>query len=288
MSAPTVTHPGERLASYFDKFFTTVVGLSTLGASISFSKIVQTPVTPWVDYGVGIVTIQNYVSISFLLLVVDLALASAAASALSFYRPRAVSYFGTKDSHERRIVMWWATLVSVVLFSLLFTAFIFLGLVVAAYTGPIGWVAVGFSAMFGLVFLGVIVWQSPIGSPPPEEVLRRHHQHHQYHQEESFHEFPSPEKHQVLTPPGFGGDDYFYGEETIVQGGRYRDGSPTRVVPPTMPVIDPVVPPYTADLRRLRSLRASEESRYRAKAEMPPEEWKEVSDYRTYGHSSGY
>src|SRR3982074_2408713 len=110
MSAPTVTHPGERLASYFDKFFTTIVGVSTLGASISFSKVVQTPVEPWVDYGVGIVTIQNYVSIGFLLLVVDLALASAAASALSLYRPQAVSYFGTKDSHERRIVMWWATL----------------------------------------------------------------------------------------------------------------------------------------------------------------------------------
>ncbi|KIN06269.1 hypothetical protein OIDMADRAFT_176359 [Oidiodendron maius Zn] len=286
MSNPPAPHPGERLASYFEKFFTTVVGVATLGASLSFAKIVQTPVQPWIDYGVTTVTIQNYLSIAFLLLIIDLALTSASASALSLYRPQAVNYFGTTDSHERRIVMWWATAVSVVLFGLLFTSFIFLGLVVAAYTGPIGWVAVGFASLFGLIFLGVIVWQSPIGSPSPEEVLRReHHKHH--HHEESFHEFPSPEKGQDLTPPDFGGEDYFYGEEPTIQD-RYRDGSPTRMPANTMPFVDPVVPPYTADLRRLRSLKTSEESRYQAKNERPREDWKEASEFRTYGHSPRY
>src|SRR5260221_128986 len=59
MSNPA-PHPGERLASYFEKFFTTVVGVATLGASLSFARIVQTPVEPWIDYGVTTVTIQIY------------------------------------------------------------------------------------------------------------------------------------------------------------------------------------------------------------------------------------
>jgi hypothetical protein len=281
MSAAQATHPGERLASYFDKFFTTIVGISTLGASISFAKVVQTPVNPWVDFGVDIVTIQNRISIAFVLLLIDLALTSAAASALSLYRPQAVQYFGTADSHKRRIVMWWATLVSIMLFGLVFTAFIFLGTVMAAYTGPIGWVAVAFTSIFGFATLGVIVWQSPIGSPSPEEVLRRLHQH-----EEQKHEFPSPEKRHELTPPEFEGDDYFYGEETTIQG-QYRDGSPTRTNP-AMPFIEPVVPLYTTDLRRLRSLRTSEESRYGGKGERTREEWKEVPDFRTYGRPPMY
>lgn len=287
MSTPPAQHPGERLANFFDKFFTTIVGVSTLGASISFSKIVSTPVKPWVDYGHSEVSIQNNLSIAFLLLVVDLALTSAAASALSLYRPQAVNYFGMSDSHHRRVVMWWATLVSIVLFSLVFAAFIFLGLVVAAYAGPIGWVVVGFTSLFGLFVLGVIVWQSPIGSPSPEEVRRRHQQH--QHEEETFHGFPSPEKQLELAPPGgFAGDEYFYGEETVEQD-RYRDGSPTRLNnTPMMPFVDPVVPHYTADLRRLRSVRASDDSRYYARSERPREELKEVSDVHTYAQSARY
>jgi hypothetical protein len=147
MPAPQPVHPGERLAAYFDKFFTTIVGISTLGASLSFTRVVSAPVQPWIDHGIPLIDIQNNFAIAFLLLVADLALTSAAASALSLYRPQAVDYFGRADSHRRRIVMWWATFVSVVLFGLVFTAFIFLGLVVAAYSGPIGWIAVGFTAL---------------------------------------------------------------------------------------------------------------------------------------------
>lgn len=273
--------PGERLATFFDKFFTTIVGISTLGASISFSKVVSTPVKPWVDYGASEVSIQNNLSIAFLLLLIDLAITSAAASALSLYRPQAVKYFGTSDSHRRRVVMWWATVVSVVLFSLVFAAFIFLGLVVAAYTGPIGWVTVGFISIFGFFVLGVIVWQSPIGSPSPEEIVRR------LQHDESYHEFPSPEKTHDLTPSGFAGDDYFYDNETAVQD-QYRDRSPTKLNTTPMPFIDPVVPPYTADLRRLRSVRTSDDSRYATRSERPREEWQEVSELRTYTQSPRY
>jgi len=64
--------------------------------------------------------------------------------------------------------MWWATVVSSVLFGILMAAFVFLGLVVVAYAGPVGWAAVGATAFFGTLGFGSIVWQSPIGSNPPE------------------------------------------------------------------------------------------------------------------------
>lgn len=278
MSSPTAQHPGERLAAYFDKFFTTIVGICTLGASLSFAKIVQTPVKPWVDYGVSEIAIQNYLSIAFLLLVMDLAITSAAASALSLYRVQAISYFGTADSHERRIVMWWATLVSTVLFGMLLTAFIFLSLVVTAYTGAIGWVAVAFSSLFGLGTMAVIVWQSPIGSPPVQEPM--------IHSDESFLGYPSPTKNEEITPPELADrDDYFYNDRLSNQG-QYTDGG--LHMGSTAPFIDPVVPPYMADLRRLRSVRASQDSRYRREDDRPRGDWKEAPEYQTYENRSRY
>jgi hypothetical protein len=88
MVDPPKKHPGERLASYFDSFFKTIVGVSTFGASVTFTKIISTPVTPWIDYGYSKDTIQNYLAISWLLFILDLAVTSFAASALSLYQPQ--------------------------------------------------------------------------------------------------------------------------------------------------------------------------------------------------------
>jgi hypothetical protein len=273
MSSPpaALDHPGERLAVYFERFFTTIVSISTLGASLSFSKVVSTPITPWDDHGISSSSVQSYLSISFLLLTMDIALTSAAASALSLYRPQAVRFFGTADSHDRRVVMWWASLVSAVLLGLLLSAFLFLSLVIAAYTGAVGWAAVAFTSLFSLGGLVVIVWQSPIGSPPPEESGGRRG-------EDPLTPYRSPEKTQ---PTGFAGDDYYYADE---RQGLYMDGGLSRTN--TLPPIDPVVPHYTADLRRLRSVRASEDSRYGGRGERPREDWK--SEFRSYANSPGY
>jgi hypothetical protein len=65
MVDPPKKHSGERLPSYFDSFFKTIVGVSTFGASVTFSKIISTPVTPWIDYGFSKDNIQNYLAISW-------------------------------------------------------------------------------------------------------------------------------------------------------------------------------------------------------------------------------
>ena len=123
-------HPGERLANYFDNFFKTIVGISTLGASLTFSKILSSPVKPFQQFGYSEYDAQWYLSVSWLLFLLDLAFTSFFATMLSLYRPQAIKAFGKKLTHDRWVVMWYATCVSALLFSLVIAAAIFLGLVV--------------------------------------------------------------------------------------------------------------------------------------------------------------
>ena len=157
--------PGERLASYFENFFRTVVGIATLGASLTFSKIVQAPVEPFHDYGYSGRQIQYLLAASWLLFVLALAFTSFIASALSLWRPQAVKAFGTSDNEQRNKVLWFASGVTTLLYGLLVAAFLTLALVVVAYVGPVGWVAFVFFLLFGFLGFGVIVWRSPIEWP---------------------------------------------------------------------------------------------------------------------------
>jgi hypothetical protein len=159
---PKLAHPGERLASYFENFFKTVIGIATLGASITFSKIIQTPVAPFDNFGYSKYTIQWFLAISWLLFVLALAFTSFFASLLSLYRPQAVKAFGSRVSSERRKVMWYVTLVSSLLYGLTIGAFVFVSLVVVGYAGAVGWTTVGFCVIFGVGGFGTIIYQSPI------------------------------------------------------------------------------------------------------------------------------
>lgn len=159
---PKPAHPGERLASYFENFFRTVIGIATLGASITFAKIVQAPVAPFDNFGYSKYDIQWFLAISWLLFVLALAFTSAFASLLSLYRPQAVKAFGSKATSERRKVMWYVTLVSILLFGLTIGAFVFASLVVVGYAGAVGWVTIGFCIVFGVGGFGTIIYQSPI------------------------------------------------------------------------------------------------------------------------------
>lgn len=164
-AGPSGKHPGDRLASYFENFFRTVVGIATLGASITFSKIVQSPVAPFHSYGFSTKEIQYLVATSWLLFVLALAFTSFFASALSLWRPQAVAAFGIQNGTERKKVLWFAAAVSALLFGLAVAAFLTLELVVVAYAGPVGWVAVVFTVFFALLGYGCIIWQSPLEWP---------------------------------------------------------------------------------------------------------------------------
>lgn len=158
-------HPGERLASYFDNFFRGIIGITTLGASITFSTIVQSPVPPFRDYGISPQGAQYLLATSWLLFALTLAFTSFFASALSLWRPQAIAAFGDPHGEARRKVLWFAIGVMALLFGMVLSAFLTVGLVVVAYAGPVGWVAVGFTVFFGLLGYGCIIWQSPLKWP---------------------------------------------------------------------------------------------------------------------------
>ncbi len=162
---PATKHPGDRLASYFENFFKTIVGIATVGASITFAKIVQSPVVPFKYYGFSVRAVQYLLATSWLLFVLALAFTSFFASALSLWRPQAVAAFKTASGKERAKVLWFASAVSAMLFGFVVSAFMTLALVVVAYAGPVGWVAVAFTSVFAALGFASIVWQSPLEWP---------------------------------------------------------------------------------------------------------------------------
>ncbi|MCJ1340194.1 hypothetical protein MMC09_005488 [Bachmanniomyces sp. S44760] len=164
---PSTDKPaGERLATYFENFFKTITAICTLGASITFAKIVQSPVEPFHEYGVTTHGVQWYLALSWMFFVICLAFTSLFASALSLYRPFAVDYFGMEITERRKTVLWYASGVSALLYALLISAFIFVSLVVVAYAGPVGWITITFTLIFAIIGFGSIIYQSPLFGIP--------------------------------------------------------------------------------------------------------------------------
>lgn len=60
------------------------------------------------------------------------------------------------------MLQYYATVTCLVLYGLVIAAFVVMGLVVTAYSFVVGWVAVGFTAVFGIGGLLCIGIQSPL------------------------------------------------------------------------------------------------------------------------------
>ena len=59
-------------------------------------------------------------------------------------------------------MQYYASVTCLVLYGLIIAAFVVLGLVVTAYSPVVGWVAIGFTAAFGVGGLLCILIQSPL------------------------------------------------------------------------------------------------------------------------------
>ena len=235
LAEPPGKPPGERLASYFENFFRTVVAVATLGASLTFSKLVSSPIEPFHDYGYSGRQVQYLLASSWLLFVLALAFTSFIASALSLWRPQAVKAFGTSINEQRNKVLWWASGVTALLYGLLVAAFLTLALVVVAYVGPVGWIAFAFFIVFGLLGYGAIIWRSPIEWPKWIAFWKRTKQNVLENtlpvdDEKMTHEYEEEEKTQSnwisarSMPKGRRDDQREYGRSTSgdYAGGRYR------------------------------------------------------------------
>jgi hypothetical protein len=153
-------HSGISVASWFKAFFQIVIALSTLGASVSFNFILSDIKEPRFMWGKAQISV--YLSISWVLFLLALAFASLASTILNFFQGHAVRDWDGENKRRRVVLQYYATLTCLILYGLVIAAFVFIGLVVTAYSFVVGWVAVGFTAMFGIGGLLSTLMQSPL------------------------------------------------------------------------------------------------------------------------------
>ena len=167
--------------------------------------------------------------------------------------------------------MWYASAVSALLFGMLIVAFVFLGMVVAAYSGAIGWVAVAFTALVGLVGMGCIVWQSPIGNKAigGEGPSRQGTGFDQYDNKQGGQQGVGYYQPQVIEAEDLSYEDNggYNASAGYDDGGRIRKSyGEVRQSSIARPMIAEV-PGYLADMRRVRAIRTSADSGYNDKYE---------------------
>ncbi|KAL9107651.1 MAG: hypothetical protein Q9227_007458 [Pyrenula ochraceoflavens] len=158
------TSSAENVATWFAGFFQTLLGLSTLGASITFSYVLSSSSNTSLprDAYFSSRQLSHFLALSWLLFVLALAFTSIFTTLLQFYHADAISHW-TRGGHGKRLVLWYATLACALLYGLVISAFIFLCLVDVAYAETIGWVATGFAIAFAVLGEGCILIRSPLG-----------------------------------------------------------------------------------------------------------------------------
>ena len=160
--SPLTRHPAESVSAWFTGLFTIVIGISTLGASITFSHVIGGVSDPIRDSYFSPEAVHLFLSISWLLFLLALAFASLASTTLAFFK-----YSWQKDWNGRhgktsqRDVQLYAMIATALLAGSVVAAFIFLCLVVTAYAPVIGWIALGFTSAFGLVCAVGVMFQVP-------------------------------------------------------------------------------------------------------------------------------
>ena len=152
---------GGVVTAWFHNLFTVIIGLSTLGSSVTFSYIVSGIRGPKARPRFSMKAYESFMAISWLLFIIDLAISTLFSTILSFYREQAILKWGDPDRSKRLTIQWIATLCVALLYTLTISAFIFLALVITAYAAEVGWLALGFAVSCGVGGLVSIVWQSP-------------------------------------------------------------------------------------------------------------------------------
>ncbi len=171
---PMTQHPGSSVSTFFNGLFTTVIGISSLGASITFSYVLSnnttTPLSANPVFNVH--HIQLFLAISWLLFLLALANASLGSTLLTFFKEHWIAdWDGGNGKTSQFEVQMYAVFAAGLMGSLIIGAFVLLSLVVVAYSAIVGWIAVGFTAFYGLLIaVGVlhqIPWPWRINSPAP-------------------------------------------------------------------------------------------------------------------------
>lgn len=155
-------HSAASVSAWFNGLFTTVIGISSLGASITFNYVISNVNSPAEGACFGQAEVQLFLGISWLLFLLALASASLASSILTFFKEHwKKDWNGECGTKNQKDVQIYAAFATAVLGSLVTAAFIFLCLVVTAYSPVVGWIALGFTVTFGLICAVGVMFQVP-------------------------------------------------------------------------------------------------------------------------------
>ena len=161
---PMTQHPGSSVSTFFNGLFTTVIGISTLGASVTFSYVLSnntaTPLQANPIFNAG--HIQLFLAISWLLFLLALANASLGSTLLTFFKEHWIAdWDGGNGKTSQFEVQMYAVFAAGLMGILVIGAFVLLSLVVVAYSPIVGWIALGFTAFYGLLIAVGVLHQFP-------------------------------------------------------------------------------------------------------------------------------
>lgn len=106
--AGTDTSKAETVARYFNGFFQAILGLSTLGASVTFSFVISSGTTFASLPATATFRsheVSRFLAVSWLLFILALASSSILNTILQFYHDDALAWW-SKGGRDKRIVLW--------------------------------------------------------------------------------------------------------------------------------------------------------------------------------------
>lgn len=163
---PMSKHSGASVVTFFNGLFQTIIGTSTLGASITFSYVLSNTneqlSTPIADPSFTVHEVQLFLSVSWLLFLLALASSATGSTLLTFFKKHWIDdWDGLHGKTSQVTVQVYAVTASAIMGGLTIGAFALLCLVVVAYSPIVGWIALAFTGGFGIIILMAIVNQVP-------------------------------------------------------------------------------------------------------------------------------
>ncbi|RMZ78295.1 hypothetical protein DV737_g3943, partial [Chaetothyriales sp. CBS 132003] len=156
-------YSGASVVTFFTGLFQTILGIATLGASVSFSYVLSNTQQPTViNANFTMQQVPLFLAVSWLLFLLALAFASLGSTLLTFFnKPWQKDWDGLQGPARQLRVQIYAVGASALMGTLIIAAFCLLCLVVAAYTPIVGWIALGFTALFAIIICIAIINQIP-------------------------------------------------------------------------------------------------------------------------------
>jgi hypothetical protein len=149
---------GQTRLSFYEGLFKIVLGVTTFGASITFSLILNELRAP--NYYFSPSTVQIFLASSWLCFILALSAACIMTSFLNFYGDQIREQWGS--AREQRKWLWIGAASSFILGGLIFGAFVFLSLSVMAYVKIVGFIAMGITGCIALFAAVVGYINSPL------------------------------------------------------------------------------------------------------------------------------